>query len=84
MSTPDQSERDPRPYEPAGYEPPAYRPPPEQLGFDEPEREYRPIHPEPAWRSVLRKLWAPLAFVGLLFWKFKFVLAAIFKLKLLP
>jgi Zn-dependent protease len=50
--------------------------------FEEPEREYRPIHPEPAWKSVLRKLWAPLAAVGLLFWKFKFVLVAVFKFKL--
>jgi Zn-dependent protease len=49
---------------------------------EEPEREYRPIHPEPGWRSVLRKLWAPLAALGLLLAKFKFVLLAIFKLKL--
>jgi Zn-dependent protease len=34
--------------------------------FPEPERGYRPINPEPAWRSMLRKLWAPLAIaVGL-------------------
>ena len=26
-----------------------------------PERDYRPIHPEPAWRSLARKIWAPLA-----------------------
>jgi len=51
-------------------------------GFDEPEREYRPVHPEPAWRSVLRKLWAPIAAFGFLLWKFKFVLAAVFKFKL--
>ena len=51
-------------------------------GEPEPEREYRPIHPEPAWRSVLRKLWAPIAAFGFLLWKFKFVLAAIFKFKL--
>jgi Zn-dependent protease len=48
----------------------------------EPERGYKPIHPEPAWRSLLRKLWAPIAAVGLLFWKFKFIFAAIFKFKL--
>jgi Zn-dependent protease len=66
-----------------------YRPPTDEelrrlYSFDEPEpeRDYRPIHPEPAWRSLLRKLWAPLAAVGLLFWKFKFVLAAVFKFKL--
>ena len=46
------------------------------------ERDYRPIHPQPAWRDLLRKLWAPIAFFGLLFWKFKFVLAAIFKFKI--
>ncbi len=28
-----------------------------------PERDYRPIHPEPAWRSLVRKLWAPVAVV---------------------
>ncbi|HWH06620.1 MAG TPA: site-2 protease family protein [Gaiellaceae bacterium] len=34
--------------------------------FPEPEREYRPINPEPVWRSLVRKLWAPLALaVGL-------------------
>jgi Zn-dependent protease len=77
---PDQSERDQRPYEPLGYEPPAYDP--AGYGFEEPERGYRPVHPEPAWRAVLRRLWAPIAFVGLLLWKFKFVLAAVFKLKL--
>jgi len=32
-----------------------------------PDRGYTPIHPEPAWRSLLRKLWAPLvAAVGFL------------------
>jgi Zn-dependent protease len=50
--------------------------------FEEPEREYRPIQPEPAWKSVLRRLWAPIAAVGLLFWKFKFAVLAIFKFKL--
>ena len=45
------------------------------------ERDYRPIHPEPTWRSVLRRLWAPIAAVGFLFWKFKFVLVAVFKFK---
>jgi Zn-dependent protease len=29
--------------------------------FPDPEREYRPIHPEPSWRGALRKLWAPIA-----------------------
>jgi Zn-dependent protease len=50
--------------------------------FDEPERDYQPVHPEPAWKSVLRRLWAPIAAFGFLLWKFKFVLAAVFKFKL--
>jgi Zn-dependent protease len=50
--------------------------------FEEPEREYRPIEPEPAWKSLLRKLWAPIAAVGLLIWKLKFIAVAIFKFKL--
>jgi Zn-dependent protease len=29
--------------------------------FPEPERDYRPINPEPAWRDLVRKLWAPIA-----------------------
>jgi Zn-dependent protease len=33
----------------------------EPHAFPEPERGYRPINPEPAWRSAFRKLWAPLA-----------------------
>src|ERR671925_2409878 len=48
---------------------------------DEPERDYAPIHPEPAWRSVARKIWAPIAGLGLLLAKFKWVLLAVFKLK---
>lgn len=53
----------------------------EPHSFEEPEREYRPIQPEPAWRSLLRKLWAPIAAAALLFWKLKFVALAILKLK---
>jgi Zn-dependent protease len=49
--------------------------------FEEPEREYRPIQPEPAWKSLLRRLWAPIAAVGFLLWKFKFAVLAIFKFK---
>jgi Zn-dependent protease len=79
---PEQSERRPDAYEPPGYEPSAYEPVDDQHGFDEPQRDYRPIHPEPAWRSFLRRLWAPIAFVGLALWKLKFIFVAIFKLKL--
>jgi Zn-dependent protease len=40
-----------------------------------PEREYRPIHPEPGWRSLLRKIWAPIAVVAGLVAKFGFAFA---------
>ncbi len=49
---------------------------------EEAERDYRPIHPEPMWRNVLRKLWAPFAAIGLLLWKFKALAVAVFKFKL--
>ena len=49
---------------------------------EEAERDYKPIHPEPAWRGLLRKLWAPIAGIGLLFWKFKALAVAVFKFKL--
>ena len=52
---------------------------------DEPvvEREYRPVHPEPAWKSLARKLAAPFVAFGLLLWKLKFIFVALFKLKIL-
>jgi len=40
-----------------------------------PEREYRPVHPEPAWRSLARKIWAPLAVLLGLIVKFGFAFA---------
>jgi Zn-dependent protease len=40
-----------------------------------PEREYRPIHPEPAWRSLARKIWAPVAVALGLVIKFGFAFA---------
>ena len=40
-----------------------------------PERDYRPIHPEPAWRSLARKLWAPIAVLLGLVVKFGFAFA---------
>ncbi|MEX2211784.1 MAG: site-2 protease family protein [Gaiellaceae bacterium] len=55
---------------------------PASAEMPEGEREYRPIQPEPGWRSALRKLWVPLAAVGFLIWKFKFIFAAIFKFKI--
>jgi len=47
------------------------------MSFDPeiPEREYRPIHPEPAWRSLARKIWAPLAVLLGLIVKFGFAFA---------
>jgi Zn-dependent protease len=46
------------------------------------ERDYRPIHPEPGWKSLARKLATPFVVLGLLVWKLKFVVVAIFKLKI--
>ena len=46
-------------------------------------RGYEPVHPESPLRSLLRKLWVPIAFVGALFWKFKTVAVAVFKFKFL-
>jgi fatty acid desaturase len=40
-----------------------------------PEREYRPIQPEPAWRSLARKIWAPIALLIGLVVKFGFAFA---------
>lgn len=47
------------------------------------DRGYEPIQPEPAWRSVLRKLWAPVAALAALLAKFKFLILAVAKLKVL-
>ena len=40
-----------------------------------PERDYRPIHPEPLWRALARKIWAPIAIVIGLVAKFGFAFA---------
>jgi Zn-dependent protease len=47
----------------------------------EPERDYEPIQPESRWRELGRKIWAPLAALGVLLAKFKAVALAIFKFK---
>jgi Zn-dependent protease len=39
------------------------------------ERDYRPIHPEPAWRALVRKIWAPIAVALGLILKFGFAFA---------
>jgi Zn-dependent protease len=43
--------------------------------------DWGPVKHEPRFR-ILRKLVAPFVFVGVMFWKFKFVLAAVFKFKI--
>lgn len=45
-------------------------------------RDYEPIHPRSRWREVGRKLWAPIAGLGYLLFKFKAALLAIFKFKI--
>jgi Zn-dependent protease len=44
-------------------------------------RGYEPIHPEPTWRVVVRRLWAPIAVIAALIWKFKAAALAVFKFK---
>ena len=58
------------------YEPRAAPEPPE---FE--LRDYEPIHPQSRWREVARKLWAPIAALGFLFWKFKALALVVFKFK---
>jgi Zn-dependent protease len=45
-------------------------------------RGYEPIHPRSRWRELGGKLWAPIAALGFLVWKFKAVALAVFKLKI--
>jgi Zn-dependent protease len=48
----------------------------------EPQREYEPIQPEPAWRTWLKRLSAPFVALGALLAKFKFLLFALAKFKI--
>ena len=48
----------------------------------QPDYEYSPIKKPLTPRDILRKLWAPFAFVGFMLWKLKFVFAALFKFKI--
>jgi Zn-dependent protease len=48
----------------------------------EPEYSYSPIKRPLTFQEFLRKLWAPIAFVGFAIWKLKFVFVALFKFKL--
>jgi Zn-dependent protease len=53
-----------------------------ELYEPEPVRDYEPIHPTSRWRELAKKLWAPLAAVGYLVFKFKAALLALFKFKI--
>jgi Zn-dependent protease len=53
----------------------------EEPSEEETLRGYRPIQPEPLWRSLLRKLWVPIGALIALGAKFKFLLFAIAKFK---
>jgi len=52
------------------------------LSEPEPERGYAPIHPEPRWKELGRRLLAPLAALGALLAKFKTIALALFKFKI--
>ena len=53
-----------------------------EKGGEHAYRDYEPIHPRGGLGDLLRKLWAPIAAVGLLIFKFKTAILAIFKLKI--
>jgi len=48
----------------------------------EPERGYEPIHPEPGWKELGKKLLAPFAALAALLAKFKTIALALFKFKI--
>ncbi len=52
---------------------------PEEHQYEPPQ--YEPVRPDRRWSDLARKLWAPIAALGLLVWKFKAVALAVFKLK---
>jgi Zn-dependent protease len=54
---------------------------PPSEGAEHAYRDYEPIHPRGRLSELGRKLWAPIAAVGFLIFKFKAVVLAIFKLK---
>ncbi|HSK16572.1 MAG TPA: site-2 protease family protein [Gaiellaceae bacterium] len=55
-------------------------PPPEGDGWA--FRDYEPIHPQGRARELAKKLWAPVAALGFLIFKFKTAILAVFKLKI--
>jgi Zn-dependent protease len=63
-------------------EAPRYELEPVEAGDDYPLRDYEPIHPQGRLRELARKLWVPIAAIGVLLLKFKTALFALFKLKL--
>ena len=48
----------------------------------DPQREYEPIHPEPRWKELGKRLLAPFAALGALLAKFKTIGLALFKFKI--
>jgi Zn-dependent protease len=64
---------------PQSYEPPEPYTAPEPESFE--YRDYEPIRHERRLRDLGRKLWAPIAGLAFLIWKFKAVALAVFKLK---
>jgi Zn-dependent protease len=48
----------------------------------EPKRDYEPIHPEPRWKELGKRLLAPFAALGALLLKFKTIGLAVFKFKI--
>ena len=59
-----------------------YEPDPPENGDGHAYRDYEPIHPRGRLGELGRKLWAPIAAVGFLIFKFKAAILAIFKLKI--
>jgi len=60
-----------------------YEPDPPENGGGHAYRDYEPIHPRGRLGELGRKLWAPVAAIGFLIFKFKAAILAIFKLKIL-
>jgi Zn-dependent protease len=54
---------------------------PAESGGEHAYRDYEPIQPRGRFGELLRKLWAPIAALGFLIFKFKAVILAVFKLK---
>jgi len=63
-------------------ETPRYELEPAENGDGQPLRDYEPIHPQGRLRGLGRKLWAPIAALGFLIFKFKTLILAVFKFKI--